>query len=104
MKFQQWNLSPVSADDVTRLMDAGYPYLVSCVLASRGISDPAAASEFLVCDHRLTHSPLLMADMDKAVERISRAISDGEKIAVYGDYDVDGITATVILVDYLKSR
>ena len=68
MKFQQWNLSPVSADDVTRLMDAGYPYLVSCVLASRGISDPAAASEFLVCDHRLTHSPLLMADMDKAVE------------------------------------
>ena len=104
MKFQQWNLSPVPADAVADLTDAGYPYLVSCVLASRGIVDPAAAAEFLVCDHRLSHSPLLMADMDKAVERISRAIADGEKIAVYGDYDVDGITATVILVDYLKSR
>ncbi len=104
MKFQQWNLTPVSEEAVTRLVGAGFPYLVSCVLASRGIDDPAAAAEFLLCDHRLSHSPLLMADMDKAVERISRAISDGEKIAVYGDYDVDGITATVILVDYLKSR
>ena len=104
MKFQQWNLAPSRPDDAARLMDAGYPYLVSSVLASRGISDPAAASEFLLCDHRLHHSPLLMADMDKAAERVSRAIADGEKIAVYGDYDVDGITATVILVDYLKSR
>ncbi len=104
MKFQQWNLAPSAADGAARLMDAGYPYLVSCVLASRGIDDPEAASEFLLCDHRLRHSPLLMADMDRAVERISRAVSDGEKIAVYGDYDVDGITATVILVDYLKSR
>ncbi len=104
MKFQQWKLAPVSADDVNRLTDAGYPYLVSCVLAARGMSDPAAAAEFLLYDHRLSHSPLLMADMDRAVERISRAIADGEKMAVYGDYDVDGITATVILVDYLKSR
>jgi single-stranded-DNA-specific exonuclease len=89
---------------VDRLTDAGFPYLVSCVLASRGIESPEDASEFLLCDHRLRHSPLLMAGMEDAVERIGRAIANGEKIAVYGDYDVDGITATVILVDYLKSR
>ena len=45
-----------------------------------------------------------MKDMDRAVECISRAISQGRRMAVFGDYDVDGITATVILVDYLKSR
>lgn len=45
-----------------------------------------------------------MRDMDKAVERIRRALADGECIAVFGDYDVDGITATVLLVDYLRSR
>ena len=41
--------------------------------------------------------------MDKAVARIQRAIADGETIAVFGDYDVDGITSTVLLMDYLKS-
>ena len=45
-----------------------------------------------------------MADMDKAVERVQRALADHERIAVFGDYDVDGITATCILVDYLQSR
>ena len=48
-------------------------------------------------------SPMLMRDMDKAVARIQRAISQGETIAVFGDYDVDGITSTVLLMDYLKS-
>ena len=104
MKFQQWNVAGVPEQTVRRLMDAGYPYLVSAVLASRGIASETEAADFLLCDHRLTHSPLLMADMDRAVERIGRALADGERIAVFGDYDVDGITATVILVDYLRQR
>ena len=104
MKFQQWNVAGVPEQTVRRLMDAGYPYLVSAVLASRGIASETEAADFLLCDHRLTHSPLLMADMDRAVERISRAMADAERIAVFGDYDVDGITATVILVDYLRQR
>ena len=104
MKFQQWNVAGAPEETVRRLMDAGYPYLVSAVLASRGIASETEAADFLLCDHRLTHSPLLMADMDRAVERISRAIADAERIAVFGDYDVDGITATVILVDYLRQR
>lgn len=104
MKFQQWNLADVPEETVRRLTDAGYPYLVSTVLASRGIVSETEAADFLICDHCLSHSPLLMADMDLAVSRINRAIANEERIAVFGDYDVDGITATVILVDYLRGR
>ncbi|MBQ9393523.1 MAG: single-stranded-DNA-specific exonuclease RecJ [Oscillospiraceae bacterium] len=104
MKFQRWTLGAAAPEAVQSLQDAGYGALVSRVLAHRGITDPAEAAEFLLCGHRLTCSPLLMADMDKAVARIDRALAAGERIAVYGDYDVDGITATVILVDYLRSR
>ena len=48
------------------------------------------------------HDPFLMADMDKAVERLSRAVQEDEQIAVYGDYDCDGITATAMLYTYLE--
>ena len=85
-------------------MDAGYPYLVSSVLATRGVTSVEEAAEFLDRDHRLAHSPLLMKDMDAAVDRINHAIALGERIAVFGDYDVDGITATCLLVDYLRRR
>ena len=53
-------------------------------------------------ERSLSLSPMLMQDMDKAVARIQRALSDGETIAVFGDYDVDGITSTVLLMDYLR--
>lgn len=85
-------------------MDAGYSYLVSSVLVSRGTETPERAAEVLECEHRLAHSPLLMKDMDKAVERINCALAGGEKLAVFGDYDVDGITSTCLLTDYLRSR
>ena len=104
MKYQQWSIPELPAGAVDRLTGAGYPYLVSSVLASRGITTPEEAAAFLERDRDLPYSPFLMKDMDKAAQRVSRALADGEKIAVFGDYDVDGITATVILVDYLKSR
>ena len=85
-------------------MDAGYPYLVSSVLVSRGAETAEQAAEALACEHKLAHAPLLMKDMDKAVERINRALCDGEKLAVFGDYDVDGITSTCLLTDYLRFR
>ena len=104
MKFHKWNL-PASARSATeKLTDAGYPWLVSAVLAHRGITTAEEAASFLEQDRSLTHSPFLMKDMDAAVERINRAVSLGERIAVFGDYDVDGITATCILVDYLHRR
>ncbi len=104
MKFQKWNVAPASQAVIEQLNAAGYPWLVSCVLASRQITTIEQAAAFLEHDHRLTYSPFLMKDMDRAVERVSQAIAKGERIAVFGDYDVDGITATCILVDFLKNH
>ena len=104
MKFPVWHVAQADCAAVERLTDAGYPYLVSGVLASRGVNCPEQATEYLTQETTLTHSPFLMKDMDKAAARIDRALSDGEKIAIFGDYDVDGITATCILVDYLQRR
>ena len=103
MKFQKWNIGAPAEQDIALLRSAGYPYLLSTVLAARGITTAEAAAEFLDRERKLTISPMRMRDMDKAVERIQRAIADGETIAVFGDYDVDGITSTVLLMDYLKS-
>ena len=104
MKFSKWHIAPAEEADIRRLGEAGYPQLVSQVLAARGISTAEEAAAFLERGRDLTCSPFLMKDMDRAVECISRAIRQGRRMAVFGDYDVDGITATVILVDYLKSR
>lgn len=104
MKYEQWNIPALSEETIGTLMDAGYPYLVSSVLASRGVETAEQAAEALERERTLSHSPFLMRDMDKAVARVLRALSDGEKIAVFGDYDVDGITATCLLTDYLRSR
>ena len=104
MKYQQWSIPGLPAQAVDRLTGAGYPYLVSSVLASRGVTTPEEAAAFLERDRELPYSPFLMKDMDRAAGRVNRALADGERIAVFGDYDVDGITATVILVDYLLSR
>ena len=103
MKFKKWTIGTPKEQDVALLRGAGYPYLLSTVLAARGISSAEEAAEFLDRERSLTTSPMLMRDMDKAVERIQRAIAGGETVAVFGDYDVDGITSTVLLLDYLKS-
>ena len=87
-----------------RLKDAGFPSLLSSVLASRGVTCAEDASIYLDQDQLLQHSPMLMKDMDKAVSRIEQAIECRETVAVFGDYDVDGITSTCVVVDYLKSR
>ena len=104
MKFQKWHIADPHPEAAARLTAAGYPCLVSAVLASRGIGTAEEAAAFLEHEQRLTYSPFLMADMDKAVARVQQALAAHEKIAVFGDYDVDGITATCILVDYLQSR
>lgn len=77
--------------------------LVERVLASRGISDSASAELFLKPSLLHLHEPSLMTDMDKAAARILEAAASGQPIAIYGDYDVDGVTATTILYHALKA-
>lgn len=78
--------------------------LVAKVLLNRGITDAGDAKRFIERDINSLHSPFLIKDMDKAVARINSAIENKEKITVYGDYDVDGITSTAILVSFLRKN
>jgi len=73
------------------------------LLANRGIDDPDRAKEFLGSSLSACPDPFLLKDMEKAVDRVKRAIAGGEKIIVYGDYDVDGITGVTLLRQALKS-
>ncbi|HXT31002.1 MAG TPA: single-stranded-DNA-specific exonuclease RecJ [Vicinamibacterales bacterium] len=98
MKTLIWNHLPCNDEDATRLAAAlNLHPTVARLLCLRGLSDPDVAARFLqpTMDH--LHDPGLLADMGKAVERIERAIAQKERIAIHGDYDVDGITSTVIL-------
>jgi single-stranded-DNA-specific exonuclease len=70
---------------------------VARLLCMRGLSDPADADRFLNPSLEHLHDPFLLTDMATAVTRLERALANGERIAVHGDYDVDGITSTVIL-------
>ena len=71
-------------------------------LCARGLDTPEKAAAFLDAGLGQLQDPLLMKDMDKAAARVARALETGETMAVYGDYDVDGITATCLLTDFLR--
>ncbi len=86
---------------VNALVTGGYAPLTAMVLAARGFRDVAGAQAHLSCDCVMP-DPYLMKDMDKAVARVAYAMTNGEKIAVFGDYDVDGITSTCLLTDFLR--
>ena len=101
MKYGIWNVTEPEAGAVNALVSGGYPPLVAMVLASRGITGPKSAQKYLDCNAPLL-DPLLMTDMDLAAGRVGLAMARGEKIAVFGDYDVDGITATCLLTDFLR--
>ena len=100
MRYRQWNeLCPGEGE--RRLREGGIPPLCAKVLAARGMTDPEEVRRFLYEEEPL-HDPLLMRDMDKAAQRLRRAIEAGETVAVYGDYDVDGITAASLLTLFLR--
>jgi single-stranded-DNA-specific exonuclease len=90
----------LSCDDaaVTNLAAAiNVAPIVARLLCQRGLSDPANATRFLNPSLDQLHDPMLLADMRVAVDRILGALERRERIAIHGDYDVDGITSTVIL-------
>ena len=104
MKYQRWNLAPQNTDAAARLSDSGFSPLLASVLAVRGIENAEDASVVLDQERKLSLSPYLMRDMDRAVARIEQAIANEETVAVFGDYDVDGITSTCVVKDYLTMR
>ena len=85
------------------LVSGGYAPLTAMILASRGMDTPEKANAYLDCSCPLL-DPLLMTDMEPAVQRVRLALERGERIAIFGDYDVDGVTATCLLTDFLRKQ
>lgn len=97
---KRWEIRPPAPADLARRM--GYSPLLAQLLYHRELGDPAAARAFLEADYRTgLHDPLLMRGMAEAVQRIAQAIERGEPMAVYGDFDTDGVTAVTLLVQAL---
>src|SRR6266849_8453270 len=97
----QWRVA--DADMTTRqalVATTGLSPLLCQVLINRGMTDAAAARTFLTPSLHDLHDPYRMHGMEPAVQRLVTAIRQGERIAVYGDYDVDGVTATALLVTF----
>ena len=101
LKYGIWNVNEPDVSAVNALVRTGYAPLAAMILAARGICNDTQAHKYLDCDAPLL-DPFLMTDMDKAAGRVGLAMARNEKIAVFGDYDVDGITATCLLTDFLR--
>ncbi len=100
--FLDENISQAQAEAYAELFNI--PVIVAKVLLNRGFTDAADAKKFLDKNSDSFYSPNLLRDMDKAVCRIKEAIDKKENVAVYGDYDVDGITSTALLVSFLRGQ
>ncbi|MBQ4641445.1 MAG: single-stranded-DNA-specific exonuclease RecJ [Oscillospiraceae bacterium] len=103
MKHGIWKTATPGMDAVNALVRDGYAPLAAMVLASRGLEEPSQAHRYLNSSTPL-YDPFLLTDMGLAAGRVGLAMSRGEKIAVFGDYDVDGITATCLLTEFLRQN
>ncbi len=102
--MKRWTYAPVDKERAAALAeDAGIDAFLALLLTVRGIDDADTAREFLYGGEAAV-DPFTFMDMDLAVDRISRALDEQEPIAIFGDYDADGITATVLLYTYLRDR
>jgi single-stranded-DNA-specific exonuclease len=95
----RWKVLPKATNEY--LVAAALPPLIAQLLYNRGVK-PEEIESFLSADHRLEGNPFLLPDISQAISRIYKAALEREKIAVYGDFDVDGVTATVILIEGLS--
>ncbi len=103
----RWNYLPLSAEEKKLEAELARRYAnvtpISELLVQRGIRSISEAERFFHPSLRDLHDPFLMPDMDKAVERLNRAMGSKERILVYGDYDVDGTTAVALVYRYLQN-
>ena len=102
MKYKQWNRASCPLERRRVLEEAGFTALAALALYARGLDTPEKAAAFLAADRGQLQDPMEMRDMDRAAGRVAQALERGERIAVYGDYDVDGITSTCLLTDFLR--
>ena len=103
LKYGVWNVQRPQISTVNALVSAGYSPLSAMILSARGMTGEQDAHAYLRCDAPMP-DPFLMTDMDLAAGRVGLAMTRGEKIAVFGDYDVDGITSTCLLTAFLRSQ
>ncbi len=100
----RWRLAAAPDPEAVRALERSLDLhpLVAQLLVARGYRSLEDAETFLKPDLGDLHDPMLFVDMDRAVARLMRALAGGERITVYGDYDVDGVTSTAILISFLR--
>lgn len=104
MILRKWEVRPLDKERAEAFAQTyGVPFFLAMLMNIRGLDDAAHLREFLGEGEPLS-DPFLLKDMDKAAARITRAVDNMEKIAVYGDYDADGVTSTAMLYSYLETR
>lgn len=99
---KHWNILPRITPEAETALGAINPPILRQVLFNRGYATDADARSFLRAEPNFNTDPFQMSGMGTAVERIQSAIQNNQPIAIYGDYDVDGVTATALLVETLK--
>ena len=104
MKYANWKTPSRGPVIAPGLRASGCPPLLAAILTLRGMESETEAKAFLGGGAELLEDPLALTDMVSAVQRLSRAVAMGEHVAVYGDYDVDGITAGCLMADYLRRQ
>lgn len=104
MILRKWEVRPLDKERAAAFAQTyGVPFFLAMLMNIRGLDDAAHLREFLGEGEPLS-DPFLLKDMDRAAARITRAVDNMEKIAVYGDYDADGVTSTAMLYSYLETR
>lgn len=105
LRRKKWLVSKGSKDLAAQIaQELSVDPFAALLVTSRGFDNIDEINDFFDTDAPLSLSPLSIADMGKAAERINRAIDDFEMICVFGDYDADGVTATALLYSYLETR
>lgn len=99
----RWVQRSVAPETFLQALPADVPPLLGQLLWSRNVTDPAQIDSFLDAQYTSLHDPFALRDMDRAVARVRQALTEGQRVAVYGDFDTDGVTGVVLLTQALSA-